>query len=267
MILGVTIFYNDGAELLGNCLRSLKKVTDRVLAIDGAYKEFPHKDFKSNPETLAVAEQLADEVIPAQEWVDETAKRNAYLTLKSPKDYYLMLDGDETIEGEKPSKLKHPVYRISLSTQKDGIWMPAYYNRLFRHHKGMAYIKAHNNLLLKDGTSLSLPEPHIPIYEGLKILHTPEKRPKERQEDDGIFENTKEERNFQIPVNQKTPLSDFKETPICLRYNGERIYHGFDGHAEVQASPRSLVYVSRKKAEQLQKDFPKDWVLVKDLEA
>src|SRR5574343_171527 len=103
MILGVMIFYEDGPELLEKSLLSLKKVTDKVLVIDGAYKEFPHKDFLSSKECLKVVNSLADKVIiPESAWVDEIAKRNAYLTLKSQKDYYIMLDADEEIIGDKP---------------------------------------------------------------------------------------------------------------------------------------------------------------------
>lgn len=270
MILGCCIFYNDGPELLENCLKSLKTVTDRVLAIDGAYEEFPHTDFRSNAETLKVAQAYADNVIYANRpWKDEVEKRNAYLVLKSQKDYYFMLDADEVVEGEKPANLTHATYRISLSTFKDGIWLPCYYNRLFRHHKGMRYHLKHNNLITKTGLSLSLPEDNIPIYRGLTIRHFPDSRPRARQEQDGIFETTKAEGKIELPPNQKTPVSDMAETPIRLRYNGEGIYRGFDGSTAnaILCNPGDLVYVSKRKAAQLQTDFPNDWIFIKDLEA
>src|SRR5512133_818427 len=172
MILGVTIFYDETPEMLSRALRSLKNVSDKVLAIDGAYKEFPHEDFRSKKETIDAAKSIADEVIEVTEpWADEPAKRNAYLKLKSEKDYYIMLDADEVIEGEKPKGLVHPTYRISLSTLRDGIWYPCFYNRLFRHHRGMHYYLKHNNLITKTGVSLSIPADNIPVWEGFKILH------------------------------------------------------------------------------------------------
>ncbi len=271
MILGCMIFYNDGAEMIARALKSLKAVTDRVIAIDGAYVEFPHKDFRSDKDTLDAAKAIADDVIEAREpWKDETAKRNAYLRLKNERDYYLMLDADEVIEGEKPRPLVHPVYRILLSTQKDTMWLPAYYNRLFRHHRGMRYHLKHNNLITRDGLSLSIPADNIPIFDGLKIKHYPDERPRVRQEHDGTFENTKEERNVELPIDQKTPMSDLKDTPVKLRYNGDKPYHGFDSTPEmtstaVMCNPGDLVYLSKVKSEQLLKDFPTDWVFIKEL--
>ena len=263
MIQGVYIFYNDGPELLEACLSSLKHVTDKVLAIDGPYKEFPHTSIPSDKATLDVAYRLADEVIEAREWDDEVAKRNAYLIQKS--GYYFMLDADEVVEGDKPKKLTKPNYRILLQTEKDGIWLPSYYNRLFRHHPGMKYHLKHNNLITKDGLSLSLPNDEVPIYPGLTIKHYPEKRPRVRQQDDGIFENRKVEKKIELPPNQKTPSSDLAETPVRLRYSGERVYHGYDGQVEILCNPGDLVYVSKRKSVQLLSDFPKDWVFIKEL--
>lgn len=265
MILGVTIFYDDGPELLETCLKSLKKVTDKILAIDGAYREFPHKDFLSQKETLKVAQAYADKVIvPEKEWYDEPAKRNAYLTLKNPKDYYLMLDADEEIFGEKPKALKEAVYRIKLETLRAGVMLPSLYNRLFKHHPGMAYKLTHNNLVLKDGTSLSIPDDHIPLCESLNIIHRPEKRPQVRQEQDGVFEATKEERKIILPTIQKTPFTG--DNAIKLKYIGTERYSGFDtNNSQVICNQNDFIFVSKTKADQLQNDFPGNWILIKDL--
>jgi hypothetical protein len=267
MILGVTIFYDDGPELLETCLKSLKKVTDRVLAIDGAYKEFPHKDFKSSQETLRIAKAYADEVIEVKEaWKDEPAKRNAYLTLKDTKDYYLMLDADEEIFGEKPKYLTRPTYRVKLETLRAGVMLPSYYNRLFRHHPGMKYQLTHNNLVIPDGTSLTIPEDTIPVCKSINIIHRPEKRPKARQVQDGIFESVKEERKVVLPVDQKTPFTENISTPIKLKYLGMTRYHGFDfDNSPIDCGQHDMVFVSNEKADQLNKDFPGNWLLIKDL--
>jgi hypothetical protein len=270
MILGVCIFYDDGADMLRRSLTSLKAVTDRVLAIDGAYAEFPHKDFLSQKSTSDIAKELADEVItPDRVWKDEVEKRNAYLKLKSEKDYYFMLDADEVVEGGKPMRLVHPTYRISLSTLKDGNWFPYYYNRLFRHHRGMRYHLKHNNLITKQGISLSIPDDNIPIHEGLVIKHYAESRPRERQVADGFWENNKAERKIVLPT-QKTPACELSWTPVRLRYNGDKVYNGFDSKQDgssndITCRRGDLIYVTEAKAKQLQSDFPNDWVFIKEL--
>jgi hypothetical protein len=268
-ILGVIIFYDDGPELLERSLKSLKKVTDKVLAIDGAYREFPHKDFLSQKASLDVVKSLADQVIiPEKEWHDEPAKRNAYLKLKSTKDYYLMLDADEEVTGTRPANLTHPVYRISLSTKRAGVDLAGYYNRLFRHHVGMRYHLTHNNLILKDGTSLSIPDDHIPICQDIKIFHYPEQRPQGRQEQDGHFEKVKEEGKIVLPT-QTTPAANVDATPIKVKYLGQTIYRGFDivnnQTVPVMCNQNDIVLLSRNKFYQLNKDFPGSWLLIKDL--
>jgi hypothetical protein len=271
MILGVCIFYDDGPALLERALTSLRKVTDKILAVDGAYEEFPHEDFKSGPQTLAIAKALADKVIiPAKPWKNEVEKRNSYLTLKSEKDYYIMLDADEEILGDKPKNLTQPTYRIKLETKDGDIWLPCFYNRLFRHHKGMAYRDHHNNLVTTEGLSLTKSIEVIPVYSGLSIKHYPGERPQARQERDGAFERNRLENKTPPPPNIKTPASDFKATPIQLKYISDRPYSGYDGVSQretrsIVARQGDLIYVSKEKAAQLMKDFPKDWVKIKEL--
>lgn len=269
MILGVCIFYDDGPALLERALSSLKKVTDKILTIDGAYEEFPHEDFRSKEETLKVALAFSDESIRAtRPWKNEVEKRNAYLKLKSNKDYYIMLDADEEILGDKPKNLKQPTYRIKLETKDGNIWTPCFYNRLFRHHKGMAYKDHHNNLVTTEGLSLTKSIEVIPVYEGLTIRHYPGERPIERQQRDGTFERARVENKTPPPANIKTPASDFKATPIQLKYLSSRPYDGYDGGKQprrVVARQGDLIFVSREKASQLQKDFPRDWAFIKEV--
>lgn len=265
------IFYDDGPELLERALTSLKKVTDRVLAVDGAYREFPHKDFLSKKENRKIAKALADEVItPDKEWYDEPTKRNAYLTLKSEKDYYLMLDADEEIIGRKPERCVHPCYRVSLSTFRSEQWLPAYYNRLFRHHEGMRYHLTHNNLVTPAGIALALPDSHIPICEDVTIKHYPGERSNERQAEDAVFEGRKEERLIVLPVMQATPDSTVKGTPMQVRYIAAAPYRGFDDvngqSVNLNCRQGDLVYISREKWAQLQADFKGSWVLIKEID-
>ena len=271
IVVGVCIFFDDGPALLERALSSLKKVTDRVLAVDGAYEEFPHTDFKSQAETMKVAMALADKVVCAtRPWKNEVEKRNSYLTLRLTKDYYFMLDADEEAVGVKPKNLTQPTYRIKLETKDGNIWAPGYYNRLFRHHKGMSYKDHHNNLVTADGLSLTKPSEAIQIYEGLMIRHYPGERPEARRQMDGKFEQVRAENKTPPPPNIKTPLSNLKETPIQLRYLSCRSYDGYDGKEQrsmrkIVARKGDLVFVSKEKASQLQKDFPHDWAFIKEL--
>lgn len=273
MILGCLIFYDDGAEMVSACLQSLKRVTDRVIAIDGAYREYPHKDFRSQADTMDVVKTLADEVIEAKEaWKDEATKRNVYLRLKSEKDFYFFLDADEVVEGKKPIQetLKFPIYRIKLNTLQGEIWLPGYYNRLFRHHNGMKYHLKHNNLVTPDGLCLSEPENNIPIYEGLTIKHYPGRRTQERNERDGEFERNRTENGVDMPVIRRTPADALGIYTVRIKYLGVHPYRGYDrGINSESVRPMimrqsDITYVTPEKAEQLLNDFPKDWIKIKE---
>jgi hypothetical protein len=116
---------------------------------------------------------------------------------------------------------------------------------------------------------LSIPDDHIPICESIKIIHRPELRPQVRQEQDGHFEKTKEEKNIVLP-SQNTPATNVSATPIKAKYLGRETYRGFDIvntlTVPVLCNQNDIVLLSRNKFYQLNKDFPGTFLLIKDLE-
>ena len=107
-LVGAVNVYQDAA-FLSECLAALRPQVDRLIVVDGAYRDFPIYEEKDKPKTAAstdgtlfAARAVADLVIEApggEPWSDEIAKRNAYLQAGEPGDYLFVVDADEILEG------------------------------------------------------------------------------------------------------------------------------------------------------------------------
>ena len=183
MKIGCVIFFNDG-ELLKKCLQALKSKVDRIVAIDGAYKDFPHLVPYSTDGSIEVAEKFADEVIKVKyPWEDEIAKRNRYLECAKTGDFIIVVDADEELEGDL-SGIKEDFYQLMLY-RVDGV--PPY--PVFRVHKkieDMFYSGTHHSLWCGDEL-INLRKDKIPVLEGAKLIHRCSERDKQRIENKGTY--------------------------------------------------------------------------------
>lgn len=148
MIQLVLITYND-MPLIEKCIESVIDHVDRIVAIDGIFKDFPHAQDEpgySIDGTLAYLSGLDKEVsLSICPDLSEVDKRNLYL-IAEPGDWYLVLDTDEWVENPEalddlPDKdvLFSPVLTKGGSTH--------FYPRLFRHFEGMHYEGLHYRLV------------------------------------------------------------------------------------------------------------------------
>lgn len=272
MILACVIFYNDEIELIENCFKSLKGKVDRILAVDGAYKEFPHDKPYSTNGALEIAKQYADCVIETKEaWHDQATKRNQYLIHENENDYYFIIDADEVLSGNIPKDLKEDVYKLFIEKPTANGTLPGEYCRLIRHQSGIAYQKKHN-LLMAKGMILSYPTSFMPCLDKniVKIIHYSDKRSVKRNEKDGEYLRNREENRYHYDFAKLDKVSH-QAAPINLnskraivKFIGHREYNGFDFDSNpVYAITGKEVDVSIRKANQLLTDFPNNWKLVK----
>ena len=97
------IFYNDGPELLSNCLMALKANGIKSICVDGAYSNFPLGEDEipkhSTDGCLEVANRLGwkVEIAPAGGWSSQAEKRNVYFEKCPPKKHLIVLDADEVL--------------------------------------------------------------------------------------------------------------------------------------------------------------------------
>jgi hypothetical protein len=252
MIQGSVIIYNDTPALVEACLKSLLPICDTIIAIDGAFKEFPHDKPYSTDGSLDVARHYADMTIEALEpWKDQATKRNAYLTLRNPRDYYFILDTDETADGMKPADLSEDVYGVKFNEEQDGRFYPAIFNRLIRHQPGIQYQGKHN-VLMAGGKLLSYPSPHIETCLAIIVEHRPSLRGTRRLAEDGEYLRTRAENQIKFDFESHIRSCANDRNGVVLRHTGS----GYDGLDPVRNLPitvtrNGLITVSEEKAREL----------------
>ncbi len=105
----------EEGRTIERCLKSLVGKVEKIIVIDGAYKEFPHEKPYSTDGTIETARQYADVIVTANEpWENEIVKRNFYLRFVPVGTYWLRIDGDETLEGEFPKDMTEDAYMMLL---------------------------------------------------------------------------------------------------------------------------------------------------------
>ena len=256
MIQACIIFYNDGPELLGDCLKSLHGKVGRVVAIDGPFENFDRSGrVGSDLSTLAVFDKYGIKPVRAEKpWPDEITKRNQYLNLVNAKDFYFMIDADEMLEGEFPKKLKPGQYIIDVYNPETGLTIPQI--RLFSVSPNLEHRQKHS--WVWDGERIiSQPDynPAAVRLEGMRIIHRPYLRSAERLELDGAFMRNRVEPDTPR-YKPAEPVEDFE----VIQFLG-KTYDGWDAGFNRQLSVQrpGLVKVSKEKAAQLLADFPADW--------
>lgn len=181
MIIGCVSGYNDG-PLLEKCLISLKSRVDLIVYVDGAFNDFPHACQASDDESLNIAVKLADEIIfCSKAWEDEIQKRNIYLSFGKQGDSFLVLDGDEQLEGN----LRELKQDTDLLLVRDDDIPPHEIFRYFLWRPGIRYEGTHNALWSHRDRLLN--KETRPLNKEIKILHSYTKRSQERVQAKGIY--------------------------------------------------------------------------------
>lgn len=124
MIFAGLIYYNDGPSVLEHSIRAAHAAGLKVIAIDGAFKEFlacgipDGFKYYSTDGCLETARQLADLHIeaPIGGWEDQASKRTRYFRETPIGDFVFTYDSDEAIRPciIDQAVLTEDVYRIML---------------------------------------------------------------------------------------------------------------------------------------------------------
>ncbi|MEO0206588.1 MAG: hypothetical protein ABIL22_07945 [candidate division WOR-3 bacterium] len=261
------IFYNDTPELLEECLVSLKKVVDRIVAVDGAYIEFPHYKPYSTDGCLDIAKKYADVVIENKDaWPDQISKRNAYLTLSSESDYYFVLDADEVVEGKiDKHKLIEPYYGIkTLDCQSDGSTIPVDRIRLIRHQRNIQYRNLHCEIWANNFPLINSFTTKFTVIDGVIIKHHTYRRPKNRLENDAKYMTVREENNSR---NSSEFLTNFEyDGKVCLVKFVGKEYRGDDLGRNIILKTGQMALLTREKAHDLLSAYKKDFILINEFQ-
>lgn len=148
MLIGTIITYNDW-PLIKDCVESIIAKVDKIIAVDGAYDDFPCDINYSTDGTLEYLDKLSDKVeLIIAPGLAEVAKRNKYLEPLADGDTVLNIDADEVLIGEIP-ELTADIGIIQIGEEGDRR-RHRRTNRYFRYCTGLHYWGKHTLLLDKD---------------------------------------------------------------------------------------------------------------------
>lgn len=146
MLIATIVSYNDW-PLIKDCIDSVINKVDKIIIIDGKYRDFPSECWDSTDGTLEYLLGLNIDLISSLN-ADEVGKRNSYLDQLSDGDICLNIDTDEVLMGEIP-ELTADIGIIQIGEEGDRR-RHRRTNRYFRYRTGLHYWGKHTLLLDKD---------------------------------------------------------------------------------------------------------------------
>lgn len=138
------ITYND-MPVVRESIESIYSQVERIVAVDGRYKDFPGDSLLSDDGTFEYLQSLDKVTLIAGGGTYEHDKRNMYFAMMADGQPVLVLDSDEVVVG----KLCEPKADIGLVKLKDGNFTKYLATRLFKYRKGFLYRGVH--YVLQDG--------------------------------------------------------------------------------------------------------------------
>jgi hypothetical protein len=169
VIVACLMWYDEPVEQLDRCVRSLGPVADVLVAVDGAFADYPHDGMvNSPPEQFRVIEQACRRdgrirLVPASTqypWPDEVSKRAwmvgyaVNLCVPTGDDWLLVIDGDEYVEEAARrleiwgglAELKEDVADVTFRFADTEHPLP----RLYRAQPGLTVVGAHWRYVVGD---------------------------------------------------------------------------------------------------------------------
>lgn len=187
MKIGCVNFY-DEVDFIDNAIDSLIGKVDKIVLVDGAYKDFEHTIPWSTDGTLDIIEEwrqkypdIISVINNGGAWENEIEKRNAYF-VGQEGDYYIVLDADERLEGSTDGLEKQDDWQVRLF-RMDGVH-PYFVYRIFRHRQGIRYFGTHHAVHIGDEL---INKEDLPVFEGVTIQHFMDRRSRERKDKKGRY--------------------------------------------------------------------------------
>lgn len=201
VIVAALSWYDEPVDWLRECVESVR-FCDYLIAVDGAYADFPHDKPCSPPEQaraiLAAAEMdctLHAQPVP---WASEVEKRNSMLRMTAAvgADWVLRIDADEVVT-DVPGDLREQLARASrhvaeatfMQEMTPGwpLW-PSQLRCLFRALPDLGVSGAHSRVVATvDGEQVSLAGPVLSdcepaeTIEGFRMRHRSHERSGDRK--------------------------------------------------------------------------------------
>lgn len=104
-------WFDEPVDLLDACVRGLAGVADKIVAVDGVYRRFPHTSIVSPQEQVDVIRRAAQDIgiecsviVPDREWAGQVEKRSCLLAeAAAGSDWIAVVDSDHIIHADAPA--------------------------------------------------------------------------------------------------------------------------------------------------------------------
>ena len=186
-IVATIVTYND-YPLIEDCIESIIDKVDKIVVIDGKYKDFPGEYSCSWDDTIEYLARVQKDnkiVLRFVSDVDEVTKRNIYFQYLKDGDLCLNIDADEVLVGDLPT-LKADIGMVRIGEDGDRR-RHRRTNRLFRYRTGLHYWGKHTLLLDKDNKVFAHLDKAGKDYtvqdDRVEFLHNNHKRSYDRKKD------------------------------------------------------------------------------------
>ena len=186
-IVACIITYDD-FPLIADCIESIISKVDKIVVIDGKYRDFPGKYKCSSDGTIEYLARVQKDnkiVLRFVSDVDEVTKRNIYFQYLKDGDVCLNIDADEVLIGSLPD-LKADIGLVRIGEDGDRR-RHRRTNRLFRYKPGLHYWGKHTMLLDKDDRVFAhldkVGKGYTVQDNRVEFLHNNHKRPDSRVKD------------------------------------------------------------------------------------
>ena len=210
MIVAAIITYND-IETIQECIESIENKVDKIIFVDGRFKDFPGKDLFSKDGTyeylLSLLKKDHNKFMLIQSIEDdEVEKRNTFFDYVKDRDLCLIIDADEILKGEIPD-LDTDIGLIDIFEYNDRR-RHRRYNRFFRFRDGVHFYGKHYLMLDKDGDVFTTLENEPEKYtckkiEGFHLIHKGKMRSPQRELEKRKYYKILQKREAKINENAK----------------------------------------------------------------
>lgn len=186
----------EDASFLEQSLPAIRSTVDLLVVVDGRYADYPGDHPGSRDGSLDIARHYGAHVIEPVNglpWASEIEKRNAYLSVGDPGDYYFVVDADEIVVGhiDRDIMTTHDDWLVDLirirkeQPLRQDLRQPIH--RLFKHRAGIRYHGTHHAVHIAD--RLIHPD-RLPLFPGAHFVHRTEYRDDKRNEAKGVYYRT-----------------------------------------------------------------------------
>ena len=148
MLIATITTYND-MPLIKDCIESVWDKVDKIVVVDGKFRDFPGTKKISTDGTIGYLSQIEKVEIMLTTDLTEIEKRNTYLSFLDDGDICLNIDTDEVLITGLP-ELKSDIGIIQIGEQGDR-QRHRRSNRFFKFREGLHYWGTHKMLLDRDG--------------------------------------------------------------------------------------------------------------------